>query len=342
MTLESKYTCDFSTLYDFYFSRGGKNLLKIAEINNGDCGVPDSSKDARPKSKSPNKTFSQRVHPYPKDRLPIGLPELPSFDQLTFAKESCTKSNCQCNQPAKKDKDLDKQKGARPKNHLDLASACSVLDTTPTSLRGSTVILREARLKLHHKHKDHKGVLRTARLHLAGCSNRTNKSKTDPCTLGSSQCPKLGDKCLSRVFGAVESTCKTINHDTKNKDFGSLALKQKPTATGLDNPSFGRSYRSTPQLGPRSNHTFDFVALKQTLDTTTDNDLSDTDRGTVSRDLTSIKDYCPLHPGKCSKPCSCSHQARVDDWTADELACYFEEYVYIPKKMSMMAEMMYT
>lgn len=42
---------------------------------------------------------------------------------------------------------------------------------------------------------------------------------------------------------------------------------------------------------------------------------------------------------------SCSHQARMSppcDVTIDELASYFETFVHIPKKMSSMAEMMYT
>lgn len=39
---------------------------------------------------------------------------------------------------------------------------------------------------------------------------------------------------------------------------------------------------------------------------------------------------------------TCSQQARMDDVTMDELASYFENYVHIPRKMSTMAEMMYT
>ncbi|GIY97977.1 oxidative stress-responsive protein 1 [Caerostris extrusa] len=35
-------------------------------------------------------------------------------------------------------------------------------------------------------------------------------------------------------------------------------------------------------------------------------------------------------------------QDHSDDITVDELAGYFENFVYIPKKMSHMAEMMYT
>ena len=43
-----------------------------------------------------------------------------------------------------------------------------------------------------------------------------------------------------------------------------------------------------------------------------------------------------------SDPVSCSQEARLDDMTVNELACYFDDFVYIPKKMSTMAEMMYT
>lgn len=54
-----------------------------------------------------------------------------------------------------------------------------------------------------------------------------------------------------------------------------------------------------------------------------------------------------INPSRCNTSCSqqagnsATSTAACDDVTIDELACYFETFVHIPKKMSSMAEMMY-
>lgn len=65
--------------------------------------------------------------------------------------------------------------------------------------------------------------------------------------------------------------------------------------------------------------------------------------------MSSLESSLPVLPltNVGSKPAdlrsySCSQQALIDDMSVDELAGYLDDFVHIPKKMSSMAEMMYT
>jgi len=66
---------------------------------------------------------------------------------------------------------------------------------------------------------------------------------------------------------------------------------------------------------------------------------------TTAEESLSVSD-CPLHRHANSierfPSCTCGQQAsRLDDCTFDELAAYLDNFCYIPKNMSPMAEMMY-
>lgn len=76
-----------------------------------------------------------------------------------------------------------------------------------------------------------------------------------------------------------------------------------------------------------------------------DNSLEAIKNSELEKDMVRLKEFSPELLVSSSikiRERSCAQQARLDDVTMDELAGYFENYVYIPRKMSTMAEMMYT
>ncbi|XP_062592618.1 uncharacterized protein LOC134254071 [Saccostrea cucullata] len=171
--------------------------------------------------------------------------------------------------------------------------------------------IREARLKLHHSEKDRKQIIRSARLKLVKQGKPSEKI------------PLHVERTKLPVSGALDSPTNSnflfgAGCNTNLENFSSLNQGASEKETDLENASLHKRLKS-------SNHKHHFRSKT---------DPSYFSKAVSSESLKSRGSDQYLER-------SCSQEARLDDMTVDELACYFEDFVYIPKKMSSMAEMMY-
>lgn len=125
----------------------------------------------------------------------------------------------------------------------------------------------------------------------------------------------LKETCKLSISSRRKKNSRTFGHGSVTKDFKALNINNERVVK--DDTSLDESYSSSSFKRARSNT------------------------------MPSLR--CNSEPSSSSQstnPNTCSLQARISpalscDVTIDELACYFEEFVHIPKKMSHMAEMMY-
>lgn len=168
-------------------------------------------------------------------------------------------------------------------------------------------LIREARFKHHNSEKDCKQVIRAARLKIfKRCSVKEASKQTSDKLLVNSKSKPLGTNQAYPVaaFGAA-STSQFIDFKTVISD---SEVQNRLNPASQDEYYFSK-YRC-PSTGP--------AGMANELGPNADIQAA------AGQDL------------------SCSQQARLDDMTVNELAGYFEDFVHIPKKMSTMAEMMYT
>ncbi len=275
---------------------------------------------------------SPRHCPYTRD-------ELPCLDKLTFTKEeTCNKSQCQCNSGATcetKESDLNFVKALSGKSRTQ-----------------KKVLLREPKLRLlSTRHRDSKQIIRAARL-------RLNKQNQTSNFIKSSNGNKKEARKLVRgkekdtVFGSGSGG----SSDESDSNFHGIAAKSpnvKHKGQPFDTTPF-HTYRSQIESSSISNQT----AMQPHHDPLQASGATATPYSPQrSKGLDERKrkakappspeppeaNPCGVHPGSCTRLAhSCSQEARLDEFSVEELASYFEDYVYIPKKMSTMAEMMYT
>ncbi|XP_046554672.1 uncharacterized protein LOC124263984 isoform X2 [Haliotis rubra] len=247
-----------------------------------------------------------RVDPYPVDCVT-------SLQKLCLSKEKCTKKFCTC----VINKTSPSTSGS-PRHKQNLAHVAVQ----------QRKLIREARFKLHNAQKDKRQVIRAARLQLSQKTVVTAPSREN-------SPKKILPKCIrvscasSKVFGSNASQCL--------ENFSSLSSNPANTPEDATSSHFEfNGYRELQMpstsglvLPPATKCCVDSVASAVS---DTRNSLPDPERDTVTRDTM----------GEVPTAKSCSQEARLDDLSVNELAGYFEDFVHIPKKMSTMAEMMYT
>lgn len=171
-------------------------------------------------------------------------------------------------------------------------------------------LIREARLKFHHSEKDCKQVIRAAKLKIFKHGKKQEtKGKVGPSIFSGTKRQLSSDFEKFPVFGATS--------DTDCSDYASVAENSKSKKDETKSALYFKGYRSRSGIKQKSKRLSDSVDGASGVSTS----LSGTE---------------------CSLEMSCSQEARLDDTSVDDLAGYFDDLVNIPKKMSSMAEMMYT
>jgi hypothetical protein len=245
-------------------------------------------------------TSNKRRKPYSTDDVPFGT----NFDSMSLSSEECTNERCYCNR---------KQNFIGENRGLCFQTNCSGVKSEQKKL------IRDARLKLHHSRKDHKFVLRAARLKLN--SHWPQKS------------------------GNMSTKLLTVKRNSENVNSLGNVPKQIQSS-GFDSSNqtsfqfLARNYQKSNCVEQDST---DHAGLSFRMQQSQKSDFKETDE---ENDLVSglTRMRCDQDNGASGEqPQSCAQQARqVPDYTVEELASYLDDFLYLPKKMSPMAEMMYT
>lgn len=244
-----------------------------------------SGKGSKTRSRSKCRGKSRQKQRKSSKRSPYVINSLPSMDKLTISQEACSCSSCNhCHETG----------SSKQAFGLDLSQRTS---TSP--------LLREARLKLHHREKDQRSVIAKAKLKLKATREKTRVQH------GAGTMP-------TTIFGAKHKL-ESFTSVLENKD-DEVDKTSSPSAPFEPALLFDHADELSDSLSDVTSR------LCLSVSSTASKKPTNTIRS---------RDTHKLHR-------TCSQEAKLDEMAVDELAGYFEDFMYIPKKMSDMAEMMYT
>lgn len=260
---------------------------------------------------------NRRKKPYYTEDFPFGQ----NFNSLTFASEKCSNSKCSCN---RKQNEVCKD--------TDILNFANFSDTFAQSSEERKSLMRDARLKLHHKTKDHKTVLKEAKLKLnhkwLGKASLFTPILTEWGTLTNKRNMFGSDSCtdITSENSAAKGNAKTFKSLAKDRCDSKLMTYDHSGASFTYHQQSSSSQSDSSEDENSNSNTF-------------------ATRYECSRVSSAESQMRSLGIG--GQACSCADQAaRVQDmapdYSVEELASYLEDYLYLPKKMSPMAEMMYT
>lgn len=257
---------------------------------------------------------------------PYTLDCIGTMEHLSFKSELCTKVNCGC-------------KKSKPQKGISHVKGLSFVPSKTTTLHHDAVW--EDKLKMRNSEKDRKQIIRSAKLQLYREGKGFQARPFFPFgkVLKNARSSRLSSPLTTITTTSTSSAELPVfgsNADCST-DFLSITKSGSPGTENQCSKSFSReSPVSNEELSKSLSH-----PPKRPVEGNTKRFCCETGQQGLKRKSPSRLKSLPCER-KQEKTCSQQAKISVDDFSVNELASYFENYVYIPKKMSSMAEMMYT
>ncbi|XP_078682879.1 uncharacterized protein LOC144917115 isoform X1 [Branchiostoma floridae x Branchiostoma belcheri] len=252
----------------------------------------------------PSRPQSHRMEPYPSDGLDVQvLRKL----RISSSQEAHRRTS------GSKDDNVNSKEGLKLAGCVKVKDTCSIESNTVPKTEIKFLSLEKPNCEIGEKVKS--------------CSSKSLKVEEGKDKAAVKPSFKTSAKVLNFERLVKEHKCKEASCLCKCKASPSVSRKDK------------QSFREHRELAVRKHlpewHRKDSSWLVENL-----KKKGHVDKTTAQR--ANSKELSSYTKTKHKLERSCSQEARLDDTSIEDLAGYFDQLVYIPKKMSAMAEMMYT